>query len=156
MNQLNLTAMDEILNKNEAHHTFTGSNGTSWIDHVIVNNEIKQRVIETNIIDSPINTSDHFAVEIKLIVKIQNSVMNKKLYRNEEWERKVKIDWQNSQDRNKFNKECKLKLEIIIILISPFKIQLIQMIKITLDYMENWKIKINLEKTNFIQSEYLK
>jgi hypothetical protein len=148
--------MDEILNKNEAHHTFTGSNGTSWIDHVIVNNEIKQRVIETNIIDSPINTSDHFAVEIKLIVKIQNSVMNKKLYRNEEWERKVKIDWQNSQDRNKFNKECKLKLEIIIILISPFKIQLIQMIKITLDYMENWKIKINLEKTNFIQSEYLK
>jgi hypothetical protein len=156
VNQLNLTAMDEILNKNEAHHTFTGSNGTSWIDHVIVNNEIKQRVIETNIIDSPINTSDHFAVEIKLIVKIQNSVMNKKLYRNEEWERKVKIDWQNSQDRNKFNKECKLKLEIIIILISPFKIQLIQMIKITLDYMENWKIKINLEKTNFIQSEYLK
>jgi hypothetical protein len=156
VNQLNLTAMDEILNKNEAHHTFTGSNGTSWIDHIIVNNEIKQRVIETNIIDSPINTSDHFAVEIKLIVKIQNSVMNKKLYRNEEWERKVKIDWQNSQDRNKFNKECKLKLEIIIILISPFKIQLIQMIKITLDYMENWKIKINLEKTNFIQSEYLK
>jgi hypothetical protein len=109
--------MDEILNKNEAHHTFTGSNGTSWIDHVIVNNEMKQRVIETNIIESPINTSDHFAIEIKLIVKIQKTIMNKKSNRNEEWKRKVKIDWQNSQDRNKFNQECKPKLERLKLLI---------------------------------------
>jgi hypothetical protein len=82
VNQLNMTAMDEILNKNEAYHTFTGSNGTSWIDHVIVNNVLKQRVIETNIIESPINTSDHFAIEIKLIVKIQKTIMNNKSNRN--------------------------------------------------------------------------
>jgi hypothetical protein len=48
-----------------------------------------------------------------------------------------------------------MKINIImyaddIILISPLKIHLIQMIKITLDYMENWKIKINLEKTNYM------
>jgi hypothetical protein len=48
-----------------------------------------------------------------------------------------------------------MKINIImyaddIILISPLKIQLIQMIKITLENMENWKIKINLEKTNYM------
>ena len=49
----------------------------------------------------------------------------------------------------------KLKINIIIyaddiVIISPLKIDLIRMLEATMKYMDMWKIKINLDKTNYL------
>jgi hypothetical protein len=49
----------------------------------------------------------------------------------------------------------KLKISIIIyaddiVIISPLKIDLVKMLEATMEYMEMWKIKINIEKTNYL------
>ena len=56
--------------------------------------------MKTEIVDSPINTSDHLAIEIRMLSSSNNTSKHEELVINNT--KAIRIDWHDNNDRNNY------------------------------------------------------